>query len=99
MIYEFPAIISYDNNDGVYYVNFPDIQGCYTDGKNLREAIDNADDALNLMLLHLETQGKIIPTPQNLNEINLKCGQIVTLVKADTETYSKILSEDSKVAV
>lgn len=98
-MYEYPAIISYNRTDCVYYVDFPDIQGCYTDGETLRSALDNAEDALNLMLLHMETQGHFIPQPANVNTINLKRGEIVALIKADTEEYSRILSEKSKAAV
>ncbi|MBQ3396447.1 MAG: type II toxin-antitoxin system HicB family antitoxin, partial [Synergistaceae bacterium] len=49
MKYEYPAVISYDHQDRVYYVNFPDISNCFTDGLTLREALDNAEDVLNLM--------------------------------------------------
>ncbi len=43
MKYEYPAVISYSKSDEVYYFDFPDISGCFTDGKTLREALDNAE--------------------------------------------------------
>lgn len=43
MKYEYPAVISYSKSDEVYYVDFPDISSCFTDGKTLREALDNAE--------------------------------------------------------
>ena len=98
MIYEFPAIIKYDFNEKVYYVNFPDMSNCFTDGENLHEALNNAEDVLNLMLLNAECKGEKIPTPTNIEKIgekNLGHGEIVALIKADTDLYSKI----SKIAV
>lgn len=90
MKYEFPAIISYDFNDRVYYVNFPDLKNCFTDGETLREALDNANDVLNLMLLNSEDKGEVIPQPCDLSTIKLNAGEIVALVEADTDLYSKI---------
>jgi len=90
MKYEYPAVISYDFSDKVYYVNFPNISGCFTDGENLREALDNAEDALNTMLSYMEETGKVIPTPSSLNSIHLGNGEIVSLVETDTGICSKI---------
>lgn len=90
MIYEYPAIIRYEPQDSVYYVDFPDITGCFTDGRTLREALDNAEDALNTMLSYAETQGNMIPTPSEVNSLRLRAGEIVTSINVDTGLYSKI---------
>ena len=90
MKYEFPAVISYDMNDKVYYVDFPDINNCFTDGATLREALDNAEDVLNLMLTHLESQGLAIPLPSGINSVHLSAGEIVSIITTDTDTYSQI---------
>lgn len=54
--YIFPAILQWDKKDNVYYVNFPDVDGCFTDGATLTEAMENAGDVLNLMLWTMEQQ-------------------------------------------
>lgn len=90
MIYEYPAIINYDKQDEVYYVNFPDIPNCFTDGVTLREALDNAEDVLNLMLSNAEIKGKILTPPSNIKSIHLEVGEIITKIKVNTELYSKI---------
>ena len=90
MKYEYPAVISYDFRDKVYYVDFPDMSNCFTDGKTLREALDNAEDVLNLMLLDAETQGLEIPQASEMGSIDLGAGEIAALVKADTDLYSRI---------
>ncbi len=43
MKYEYPAVISYDFSDKIYYVDFPGMSNCFTDGETLREALDNAE--------------------------------------------------------
>lgn len=85
MIYNFPAIIKYERHDNVYYVDFPDITGCFTDGKTLHEALENAEDALITMLSYYETKGYEIPQPSNINDIRLGIGEIVTIIRANTE--------------
>ncbi|MDO5713355.1 MAG: type II toxin-antitoxin system HicB family antitoxin [Tissierellia bacterium] len=57
--YIFPCIITYE--DSVYYVDFPDIEDCFTDGKTLEEALDNAKDVLGLILYDREKRGIAIP--------------------------------------
>lgn len=90
MKYKYPAIISYSMEDKVYYVDFPDIPNCFTDGSNLREALNNAEDVLNLMLLNSELEGLDIPEPSNISMRHLNAGEIISIIKADTEMYSKI---------
>ena len=90
MKYEFPAVIHYDCNDKVYYVDFPGFPNCFTDGETLREALDNAEDVLNLMLLNAESQGLEIPNPPAINAIHLNAGEIVSMIEADTQLYSKL---------
>ena len=96
MKYVFPAVLTWDNGDGVYLVEFPDTEGyfgCHTDGADLYEALDNAEDGLNLMLMYEEREGKPIPKPSDIKDIKAPEGAIVTLVKADTESYAKMMAE------
>ena len=88
MKYKYPAIIKYNQQDGVYYVNFPDIEGCFTDGQTLYEALENAQDALNTMISFYEDKGYSIPQPSNIKLIAPGMNAIVTTVR--TETQSKI---------
>ena len=90
MKYEYPALISYGNKDKVYYVNFPDMYNCFTDGETLREALDNAEDVLNLMFLDAETQDLEIPEASEIDNITPGNWEIAALAKADTDLYSRI---------
>lgn len=90
MRYEYPAIISYSNEDKVYYVDFPDMTNCFTDGATLREALDNAEDVLNLILSYREDKGDALPEPSDLNSLHVGENEIVALINTVTQEPQKI---------
>lgn len=63
--YSYPCIITLDKEDGIYYVNFPDLEDCFTDGETLQEALYNAQDVLGLVLYSKEENGIEINPPKN----------------------------------
>lgn len=63
--YSYPCIITFDKNDGIYYVNFPDLEDCFTDGETLEEALYNAKDVLGLVLYTKEENNIEINPPKN----------------------------------
>lgn len=85
--YVYPAILT-PEDDGVIIV-FPDIEGAYTDGASLEEALDHAEDVLNVMLLTMEEQHKEIHPPTPLASLIIPEGSITALVRADTLAYSR----------
>ncbi|MCH3915510.1 MAG: type II toxin-antitoxin system HicB family antitoxin [Acidaminococcaceae bacterium] len=89
MRYNYPAIFEQDTK-GNYLVEFPDLEGCYTDGKNLTEALDNAKDVLNLVLWDMEERKNIIPAASMPNQIKISKDKFVTIISADTLAYRKI---------
>ena len=84
--YTYPAIFEKEQEGG-YSIYFPDVEGCYTQSEDIAEGIENAGDALCLMLYELEKQEKPIPTPTNINDIVSQKDNIVTLVVCDTRFY------------
>ena len=90
MKYAYPAIFTFDENDNIYYVNFPDIKNCYTDGKNLPEAIEKAEDVLPLMLCQIEDDGEDLPSASDVKSIKAAPNETVSLVFADTTEYRRI---------
>lgn len=89
--YVYPAIFTPE--DGGYSVRFPDVPHCYTDGNTLAEAIENAKDALCLMLYDMEERGDTIPEPTNIKEISTKKDDVVSLVNCDTLEYRKFFDK------
>ena len=82
MKYIYPAIFT-EEADGIL-VDFPDLPSCYTDGANLEEAFENAEDALALALWQLEEKRAEIPTPSAPAALTVPKGASVALVRADT---------------
>ena len=93
--YIYPATMS--EEDGVYLVRFTDIDEISTFGKTLYEAVEMAEDALNLMLVDMEESGDPIPKASDIRDIKLDDPKsFVTLIKADTDEYRKMLANMPK---
>ena len=88
MKYIYPAFFTKDGD--FYIVKFPDIEGCYTQGETLSEAVEMAEDALCLMLYDYEEEGKKIPEPSDIKKIKVSSNDdFVSLVSCDTLEYRK----------
>ena len=92
--YVYPAIFE-ANELGGYCVSFPDVQGAYTDGATLAEAIEMAQDALCLMLYNHERNKNKINPPTPVEQLEKPKGGVVTLIACDTNYYKRYFSEKS----
>lgn len=90
--YAYPAVFTPESGGG-YSVYFPDIEGCYTQGDDMADAIFMAEDALELMLYEYEESGEKIPNPSSPKDIELNDGEIVSYVSADTLKYRKVFND------
>ncbi len=88
--YIYPAVFT--KEDTGYSVIFKDLDGCYTCGDSLNEALEMAEDVLALTLYGYETDKKTIPTPSNISSIPVDDGEFVSLIKCDTVEYRKHFS-------
>lgn len=88
MKYVYPAIFTEEN--GMYSVLFPDLEGCYTSGDDLKDAFEMAEDVLAFTLYHYESKGLDIPEPSAIGSIKVKDNEFVNCVLADTLTYQKM---------
>ena len=86
--YVYPAVFTPEEN-GMYSVNFPDLEGCYTGGEDLTEAIIMAKDALALMLFDYEIEKRPVPSPTPRNEVAVSGDEFVNMIVADTIDYQK----------
>lgn len=84
--YVYPAIFTPEEN-GQYSVSFPDIEGCYSGGDSLAEAIEMAEDALALMLYHYEQEKRTAPSVSAADAIEIKDGSFVNYIACDTLVY------------
>lgn len=86
--YAYPAIFAKEETG--YSVSFPDIDGCFTCGDTLPEAVEMAEDALCLMLYDHEEDGEPIPDASDIKTIQAQTSEIVSLVCCDTLEYRKL---------
>lgn len=86
--YVYPAVFSQEENG--YSVYFPDLDGCYTCGDNLQDAIMMAEDVLAYYLYDEETAEKEIPEPSKAGEIKLQEHEFVNYIACDTIAYAKL---------
>ena len=109
MKYVYPAIF-YCAKEGGYCIEFPDVEGAATCGYSLYEALEMAEDALNGIMVMWEDfkAGKFklpmnnrIVEPTPIEQVKAEPDEystsaFVTLIKADTDAYRKILAEMKK---
>lgn len=84
--YIFPAIFDPgDDGSPGYTVTFPNLPGCITEGKDLKEAMAMAKDALAGFLYGMEEDGENIPEPSDPGEMEIPPGAFIALVEAWTD--------------
>ncbi len=72
-------------NKGKYFVEFPDLPGCFSQGDSLEMAICNAQDAL--AIYYQEKEGRL-PLASDLASIQRKnSNALVQIVAIDTDNY------------
>ncbi len=89
--YVYPAVFTKED-DGKYSVIFRDLEGCYTCGDNIEQAIEMAEDVLALVLYGYETEGKEIPIPSDPKDIKVDSNEFINYIKCDTLEYRKMYS-------
>lgn len=60
-----------------------------TQGEDLADAIEMARDAIGLMGIDMEDDGKKLPTPTPTKNVKMKDGEIISLVDVDFSEYRR----------
>lgn len=94
MKYVYPAIFTKEENSA-YSVYFPDLEGCYTCGDNLADALMMAEDVLAFTLYGYEKESKLIPAPSELKDLSTSNNEFINYISCDTIEYRKINSNKS----
>jgi len=94
MKYAYTAVFTPEDN-GLFSVNFPDLQSCYTTGDDMADAIYMAQDVLNLTLYDLEQDSKPIPDASNPHEIKTTGKQFTSVIAVDTDVYRRFYENKS----
>lgn len=87
--YAYPAVFTPEENGG-YSVFFPDLEGCYTCGDDLKDALFMAEDVLAFVMYDHEKDGAKIPQVSAVKDISLETGEFVNYVACDTAEYARM---------
>jgi predicted RNase H-like HicB family nuclease len=58
---KYESIIYWDQEDGIFVVEVPELAGCKAHGTTKREALESAEQAVALWLETAKSQGREIP--------------------------------------
>ena len=61
---KYESIIYWDQEDGIFVVEVPELAGCKAHGTTKREALESAEQAVALWLEIAKSQGREIPDAQ-----------------------------------
>lgn len=68
--YKYTIVIEQDE-DGLYVVSVPALQGCYSQGETYEEAIENIKDAIKLSIEARRTLGEPIPREVGIDKVEV----------------------------
>ena len=89
MLKVYPAIF---HEEETYWVEFPDLEGCVTEGSTLEEAMENAQEAMGL---YFATNIKEIKTADVVSYVSVD----VTRYRRSTKAVKKTLSIPEWLAI
>jgi len=84
----YPAIF-HKAEEGGYWISFPDIPECLTEGDNIEQAYEMASDALGLAISSRYQEKESIPTHSNQENISVNDGFLV-VIEFDMLAYQNL---------
>lgn len=90
----YPAVFyPFSDGSGGYVVEFPDLPGCVTEGKNLEDAFENATDAASGWVLDELEEGNAVPKASSYDSVEKREGGQVNMVLLDMDAYAEQYGE------
>ena len=84
----YPAIF-HEAEEGGFWVSFPDIPECLTEGEDMQQAYQMAVDALGLSLSYMEEHNEAVPTASKPKEINIEDDGFLVVIEFDMMEYRR----------
>ena len=84
----YPAIF-HKAEEGGFWITFPDIPECMTQGNDIQDAYEMAVDALGLAITSRKTEKEEIPTPSEPHNITLSKDEFCVVIEFDMLAYQK----------
>ena len=82
----YPIVLTKEEKGFTVYIPDFDIN---TQGKDLTDAIEMSRDAIGLMGIDMEDDGKALPTPSATSDLTTKSGEFISLVDVDFSEYRR----------
>ena len=79
----------FHRDDGGYWVEFPDLPGCQSEGATVAEAVCEASSALGAYLCSLMDRALPIPAASDIHALHADDQDFVSIVAADPVAFQK----------
>lgn len=90
----YPAVFQpFTDQSGGYVVEFPDLPGCVTEGKDMEQAIEMGIDAASGWILGELEDGEHIPPASDYSEIAVENGCMINMLLLDIDAYEEKYGE------
>lgn len=90
----YPAVFKpFSDNSGGFVVEFPDLPGCVTEGRNLEEAMEMGVDAASGWILGELEDGERLPKPSEYADVTVEEKGMVNMLLLDMDSYSEKYGE------
>ena len=83
----YPAIF-HKAEEGGFWVSFPDLPECFTEGDDMQQAYEMAVDALGLAISSRMEEGEEVPSASEADQVEVSSGVLV-IVEFDLEAYNR----------
>ena len=87
MKFTYPAICHFEDNG--YWCEFPDLEGCFSQGDSEKEIVENAQEALEGYLVTTLEEGKKLTKASDIRNLRAKGKDFLTYISCDIEGIGK----------
>lgn len=84
----YPAIF-HKAEEGGFWISFPDLPECFSQGENMEQAYEMAVEALGLALTSREQEKQPIPAASDPSALTVESGSFLVVVEFDMLAYKK----------
>ena len=84
----YPAIF-HKAEEGGFWITFPDLPECITEGDDMTESYEMAVEALGLSLSTMQDNKETIPVPSSPDKITVEPDSFLAVIEFDMAAYKK----------
>ena len=84
----YPAVF-HKAEEGGFWISFPDLPECFTEGDDMIQAYEMAVNALGLALTSREAEKQTLPEPSAPTEITVEKDSFLVVIEFDILAYKK----------